>query len=755
MRMKDKVMLSVGDPCFAKVKGWIPYPARVVGRSSNVKKVKFSVLFYGTKETGEIGTENLWPVTPQTVKKLVTAKTLQRKYFHEAWLEMGQHHDEAIWMEKEGSEDEGTTREAMDDEIVGESLESENHPIVKEVDHFEVDDEFRNDFNNLFNGNENLGRKGSFEKEDGCVMDKVICPNMIENGDLEGTSNDDKAEVDQDLTSDEKSWDCDDCGEVILGNKAFLEHVIDHAIKEKKALSDANAAASSSGIEKGSKVTNPVAKPNKKKKINRKKSTNIEAAAIITEVVTNPSNKEKEKSKKKALPKKSVKSKKGKTLRESELEVNEAFAEKILVKDDGTFHCKSCPLFVTSVSLLARSHAQSCGIKKKVGRRTRKLRCGDCGEVFMGKRVLLKHIKDSHTMPSYQCSSCLKQFKSRNHYRRHLKIHDQVTAVACPYCSKTFAFPSYKARHVNRVHMKKLKTAQMEQMDMTENEVQIEIIQNEEKHLGNFFWKFEAVFPNIEKSKTSSYQQFYNSLGLYSLEDWNDWMLVSRMLGMSFRADASNDGFELAVVQDPNGTEKVICVGNTVLHTPLTVFSAEYLVRIMVLEMADKAVTLSSFGVVESGTDDDVVHGIEDNIENVLSMPMSVNPPAQITEPEGGMIGETVEMDTVEVVDVEEGSGISNDDKAKATNPMNKAVLSCDHCGASGFRNRWFLKRHIAQMHLGSIKCEICSNVFIDKFHFLQHSKTCFYWCDWSGCNFHEKRKSRVVGHRRSHERET
>ena len=61
-------------------------------------------------------------------------------------------------------------------------------------------------------------------------------------------------------------------------------------------------------------------------------------------------------------------------------------------------------------------------------------------------------------------------------------------------------------------------------------------------------------------------------------------MLVSRMLSMSLRADASNDGFELAVIQLPNGAEKVICAGNTVLNIPLTVFSAEYLVRNLVLE---------------------------------------------------------------------------------------------------------------------------------------------------------------------------
>jgi hypothetical protein len=51
---------------------------------------------------------------------------------------------------------------------------------------------------------------------------------------------------------------------------------------------------------------------------------------------------------KKTKPKKTGPKKKGKTLRENEMELNNDFAEKIFVKDDGIFCCKNCPKFATS-----------------------------------------------------------------------------------------------------------------------------------------------------------------------------------------------------------------------------------------------------------------------------------------------------------------------------------------------------------------------------------------------------------------------
>ena len=84
--------MQIGDPCFAKVKGWIPYPARILGRKENKKKTRFSVLFYGTQETADISSENVWDVTPENVRKFVNPKSLLRKNFKLAVDEMKEHH---------------------------------------------------------------------------------------------------------------------------------------------------------------------------------------------------------------------------------------------------------------------------------------------------------------------------------------------------------------------------------------------------------------------------------------------------------------------------------------------------------------------------------------------------------------------------------------------------------------------------------------------------------------------------------------
>ena len=68
------------------------------------------------------------------------------------------------------------------------------------------------------------------------------------------------------------------------------------------------------------------------------------------------------------------------SMRESEIAIDEAFKDKIVCRDGNSYNCRCCPLFVTSVKLLAMSHAQSYGEKKKLGRRTKVLKCDECGD---------------------------------------------------------------------------------------------------------------------------------------------------------------------------------------------------------------------------------------------------------------------------------------------------------------------------------------------------------------------------------------
>ena len=734
--MGDRKIFTVGDPCFAKVKGWIPYPGRVLSRVKTVKKTKFSILFYGTNEINEVGVENVWHVNPQTVKKMVTEKTLLRKLFSPAWEEMKKQHSAALNIQEDMNDERDKAAEIIDEG----SNEREEVTVPGDSVTDEFDDEFSLDFNYLTSKKPVLGNKVIVAKEKEVPVDKVVVPLENESLDLassiEGEMDTSEGEdVAEEPTKDEeKSWDCLDCGAVIVGEKAFIDHVIDHALEEKAASIEGSKGAKSKRKRKGNNASN--AKPED---------------SASPETANNKPTRPKVKSKTRALPKKPARAKKSKTLRESELETNDAFVEKIVTKEDGTFHCKNCPMFVTSVRLLARSHAQSCSIKKKMGRRSKKSHCDECGEGFEGKMCLVKHIKERHIMPSYQCSICLRKFKSRVTYRRHLKVHSLKTVI-CPHCPKRFSFESYKNRHVARAHVKEIKTAKSKvSMLGGDEEVVIEITQKEEKNGENFFWEFEASFPNTEKSNSSSYRLFNNSLGLYSKEDWDDWVLASKMLNMSIRADGSNDGFEIALLQEPTGEDKVICVGSKLFFWN-KIWTAEDFVEEIISEVVDTAVAVTSLENGQDVGEEEVADSEGDgSIEKALADQNLLLPSSAPRRDEEG--GEVWNENCDEKSDGGEEAFV--EDSGEASKPGNPPLIHCNQCEASGFKTRWFLRRHISQMHAGGVHCDICGIVFIDKYHYLQHSKTCYFWCSKVGCYFHEKRKSRIESHERKHDRET
>ena len=117
------------------------------------------------------------------------------------------------------------------------------------------------------------------------------------------------------------------------------------------------------------------------------------------------------------------------------MELDSAFAEKIVMKNDNEFHCKDCPIFVTSIRLLARTRAQSCSSKKKkAGCKPKKIYCAECGAACEGRKGLANHFKVSHIISSYNCAQCPKTFKCRKNFANRLKIHDETVGVKCPHC---------------------------------------------------------------------------------------------------------------------------------------------------------------------------------------------------------------------------------------------------------------------------------------------------------------------------------
>ena len=80
-------------------------------------------------------------------------------------------------------------------------------------------------------------------------------------------------------------------------------------------------------------------------------------------------------------------------------------------------------------------------------------------------------------------------------------------------------------------------------------------------------------------------------------------------------------------------------------------------------------------------------------------------------------------------------------------------VVHCPFCGQIGFKDKWYVDRHIQQMHSVSVKCSICEVVFKDKHCYVKHAKNCCYFCDVDGCSFYDRRKHRLEVHLRSKHR--
>ena len=80
-----------------------------------------------------------------------------------------------------------------------------------------------------------------------------------------------------------------------------------------------------------------------------------------------------------------------------------------------------------------------------------------------------------------------------------------------------------------------------------------------------------------------------------------------------------------------------------------------------------------------------------------------------------------------------------------------KKGLTCPHCVALGIQGMSKLMLHVDRMHSRPYTCNICKVEFVDRYHFNMHSPSCYFMCPLDGCNFQDKRESRLNGHLRKH----
>ena len=194
---------AAGDPCFAKVRGWIPYPAKILRRTKNVKKEKYSVLFYGTAESADVEVAKIWSVTAESVNKFMSVSSLSKKAFRAGYEEMKVEHGliDVIPTGDGNEEDETKTLEISKPDMCGKVC-------IKATSEIDVDDEFDFNFNYINTVNVDAGSTmgGKYDvsmdgKEDEPQSEKGSVEKV---NDAEGTNGDKEDDVTEEVEQEEE-----------------------------------------------------------------------------------------------------------------------------------------------------------------------------------------------------------------------------------------------------------------------------------------------------------------------------------------------------------------------------------------------------------------------------------------------------------------------------------------------------------------------------------------------------------------------
>jgi len=84
---EDDTIFSAGEGCFAKVRGFPPWPAVL----ATVTKDKAEVVFFGTNEKSTLHVKDLIKATNENVKKMQTPKLMKKKRYKEGLAQLDKH----------------------------------------------------------------------------------------------------------------------------------------------------------------------------------------------------------------------------------------------------------------------------------------------------------------------------------------------------------------------------------------------------------------------------------------------------------------------------------------------------------------------------------------------------------------------------------------------------------------------------------------------------------------------------------------
>ena len=756
--------MDVGDPCFAHVRSYPWWPAKVISKSQ--QKNVYHVKFFGTGETARLPLKELAPISPKNISKYCNSKILKRKYYKEGVEQMKA---EYPWI-------------VIPDPVV--SLSS----ILNTVKKFKTKEA---DSAKQFSPKDPTERvagvtplaeininTGEVEKSSDGIdnVEKAKCDDSFEWGEYEPLFVAGKVMKKRHYFASRvsKSYICDDCGESFsLAESKDMHMLVAHRDNPEIV----------GGDSKGS-----------------------EAVAVKT------------KSKKKCKP---ALPKLVKTLREDEADGNKAFADKIEVKDN-CFYCKSCSEFSTVSKLKARCHALSCG-KKKPKTRTRKLSpCLLCEEIFKNKKLLYLHNKTHHYSKSYTCSTCGKKFTMRQNYKRHLATHEEKVELVCPVarCSKTFSTKSNLTRHLKKMHKQQNK----EPGEGLPN-ASIELSPCVGQQLGHGVLGVQdhpETAPHI--LQLSSFEQFQSGTDIVincnfvgeaigfeggddnnNEENYNDKIVMEEEHeSFAFIADIVSElvncviSAKMLFPTSETGLPTTTMFSTTMFPTTVfpTTYSYDFNSMDEISQMWDVQPTPentecppNTFAIQTVNQDGIILQSPYQfqefpltsftNSSTVVSLPLSSGSSGLLSNSISSVCSSITNVteeapDTIAIssqnYNNEDNNAMMSEDVKRRECNSNREVKAksegkvrregkasrngykCRYCGIDGILGPSKLKLHIDRMHLSPVVCKICGVTFEDKYWFVEHYPKCFYFCTKPECNFHDKRKERYLGHMKRHE---
>ena len=341
--------------------------------------------------------------------------------------------------------------------------------------------------------------------------------------------------------------------------------------------------------------------------------------------------------------------------------------------------------------------------------------CTECAEIFMNKKNLNKHFKNTHATSSYLCTTCGKRATSRGNYVKHLRTHDTsyTPGFKCDFCSHrardNWHLDKHMLSHFKNSDCKSLNSPLCNFSAMT---VKVSLTEIRVGDVCSSLYRMtiskgedgkESGAPNDvlvdDIAALDDIGVCFKQLGLED-SDWSDWLQISSIMDLSpYSGFMSWVGYEK--VEDKEVFQ--VCIQEKV-----------------------RSETCNAVIFIENGGDD---------ISNDIceeKQPAAAETSAQ----EGFEICKAIVLETA-------GFAVRNFQNSK---------FPCDKCDGN-FKDNTHLNEHRVRMHTGPTPCMICNVVYPDKHSASIHQRTCSRRCPYDHCSFQSRHKHTYLKHLRGHEK--